>query len=89
MDQTIQNGIVNKNYVIDKNSDFIINLLKDRVSLLEWQLTEKTQIIDFLLKLQMSTIAPYSDINCDNNVLNLELMGTIKNKMLIKVIEIK
>ena len=37
----------------------------------------------------MSTIAPYSDINCDNNVLNLELMGTIKNKILIKVIEIK
>ena len=29
---TIQNGMVNKNYDIDKNSDFIINLLIDRIS---------------------------------------------------------
>ena len=42
----IQNGMVNKNHDIDKN--FVINLLKDRISLLERQLIEKNSIIDFL-----------------------------------------
>ena len=47
-ENTIQNGMVNKNYDIDKNSDFVINLLKDRISLLERQLIEKTQSLIFL-----------------------------------------
>ena len=44
--------MVNKNYDIDKSSDFVINLLKDRISLLELQLIEKISIIDFLVKYQ-------------------------------------
>ena len=64
---TIQNGMVNKNYDSDKNSDFIINLLKGRISLLERQLIEKNSIIDFLVKHQISPVATYSNINCDNN----------------------
>ena len=34
LEHTIQNRMVNKNYDIDKNSDFAINLLKDKISLL-------------------------------------------------------
>ena len=64
--------MVNKNYDIDKNSDFVINLLKDRISLLERQLIEKNSIVDFLVKHQMSPVATYSNINCDNKVLNHE-----------------
>ena len=33
---TMQNRMVNKNYDNDNNLVFVINLLKDRVSLLEW-----------------------------------------------------
>ena len=79
---TIQNGMVNKNYDVDKNSDFAINLLKDRISLLERQLIEKKSIIDFLVKHQMSPVATYSNINCDNKVLNHESTEAIKNKTL-------
>ena len=43
-EHTIENGMVNKNYDIDKNSDFAINLLKDRISLLERQLIEKKKL---------------------------------------------
>ena len=45
---TMQNRMVNKNYDNDNNLVFVINLLKDRVSLLEWQLIEKNSIIFFL-----------------------------------------
>ena len=41
LEHTIRNGMVNKNHDIDKNSDFVINLLKDKNSLSEWQLIEK------------------------------------------------
>ena len=61
-ENTIQNGMVNKNYDIDKNSDFVINFLKDRISFLEWQLIEKISVIDFLVKHQMSPVATYSNI---------------------------
>ena len=43
----IQNGMVSKNYGDDNNSVFVINLLKDRISLLERQLIEKTQSLIF------------------------------------------
>ena len=81
-EHTIQNGMVNKNYDVDKNSDFVINLLKDRISLLERQLIEKNSIIDFLIKHQMSPVATHSNINCDNKVLNHESTEAIKNKTL-------
>ena len=74
--------MVNKKYDIDKNSDFVINLLKDRISLLELQLVEKISIIDCLVKYQMSPVAAYSNINCDNKVLNHESTEAIKNKKL-------
>ena len=41
LEHTIRNRMVNKNHDIDKNSDFVINLLKDKNSLSEWQLIEK------------------------------------------------
>ena len=50
---TMQNGMVNKNYYNDNNLVFAINLLKDRISLLERQLIEKKSVIDFLVKHQM------------------------------------
>ena len=82
-EHTIENGMVNKNYDIDKNSDFAINLLKDRISLLERQLIEKNNsIIDFLVKHQMSPVATYSNTNCDNKILNHESTEAIKNKAL-------
>ena len=74
--------MVNKKYDIDKNSDFVINLLKDRISLLERQLIEKKPVTDFLVKHQMSPVATYSNINCDNKILNHELTEAIKNKTL-------
>ena len=74
--------MVNKNYDIDKNSDFVINLLKDSISFLEGQLIEKNSIIDFLVKHQMSPVATYSNINCDNKVLNHESTEAIKNETL-------
>ena len=74
--------MVNKNYDVDKNLDFVINLLKGRISLLERQLIEKNSIIDFLVKHQMSPVATYSNINCDNEVLNHESTEAIKNKPL-------
>ena len=42
-EHTIQNGMLNKNYDIDKNLNFVINLLKGRISLFERQSIEKTQ----------------------------------------------
>ena len=81
-EHTMQNGMVNKNYVNDNNSVFVINLLKDRISFLEQQLIEKTSIIDFLVKHQMSPIATYSDMNCDNRILNNESTEVVKNKTL-------
>ena len=49
----MQNGMVNKNDYNDNNLVFAINLLKDRISLLERQLIEKKSVIDFLVKHQM------------------------------------
>ena len=74
--------MVNKKYDIDKNSDFVINLLKDRISFLERQLIEKKPVTDFLVKHQISPVATYSNINCDNKILNHELTEAIKNKTL-------
>ena len=74
--------MVNKKYDIDKNSDFVINLLKDRISILERQLIEKNPVTDFLVKHQMSPVATYSNINCDNKILSHELTEAIKNKTL-------
>ena len=72
--------MVNKNYDNDNNSVFVINLLKDRISLLERQLIEKNSIIDFLIKHQMSRIATNSNINCENKILNNESTKVVKNK---------
>ena len=74
--------MVNKNYDNDNNSVFVINLLKDRISLLEWLLIEKNSIIDFLVKHQMSPVGTYSNINCDNKTLNNESTEVVKNKAL-------
>ena len=41
---------------------------------------EKSSIIDFLVKHQMSAVANYSNINCDNKILNYESTEAIKNK---------
>ena len=68
--------------ILTKNSDFVINLLKDRISLLEQQLIEKNSIIDFLVKHQMLPVATYSDMNCNNKILNHESTEAIKNKTL-------
>ena len=76
--------MVNKNYDIDKNSDFVINLLKDRISLLERQLIEKNSIIDFLVKHQMLPVAAYSGVDCENKVLNSESAEVVKNGSLPK-----
>ena len=74
--------MVNKNYDIDKKSDFIISLLKNRISLLERQLIEKNSIIDFLVKHQMSPVATCFNTNCDNKVLNHESTEAMKNETL-------
>ena len=81
-EHTIQNGMVNKNYDNDNNSAFVINLLKDRISLLDRQLIEKNLIIDFLVQHQMSPIATYSNINCSNKLLSNESTEVVKNKVL-------
>ena len=81
-EHTIQNGMVNKNYDNDNNSAFVINLLKDRISLLDRQLIEKNLIIDFLVQHQMSPIATYSNRNCSNKLLSNESTEVIKNKVL-------
>ena len=39
-------------------------------------------MIDFLVKHQMSPIATYSNINCDNKILNNESTEVVKNKTL-------
>ena len=57
-------------------------MLKDRISLLKRQLTEKNSIIDFLVKHQTSPVANYSNINCDNKILNHESTEAINNKKL-------
>ena len=82
----MQNGLVNKNYDNDNNSVFVINLLNDRISLLERQLKEKNSIIDFLVKHQMSPIATYSNIDYENKILNNESTEVVKNKSLPKVV---
>ena len=53
--------------------------LKNGLSLLERQLIEKISIIDFLVKYQTS---PYSNINCDNKILDHESTEIVKNKTL-------
>ena len=78
-EHAIQNGMVNKNYDDDNNSVFVINLLKDRISLLERQLIEKNSIIDFLVKHQMSPVAACSGVDCENKVLNSESAEVVKN----------
>ena len=75
-EHTIQNEMVKKSYGINTNSEFIINLLKDRIFLLEQQLIEKASTIDFLVKHQT-----WSNINCDNKILNHESTEAIKNKI--------
>ena len=65
---------------------FVINLLNDRISLLERQLKEKNSIIDFLVKHQMSPIATYSNIDYENKILNNESTDVVKNKSLPKVV---
>ena len=77
-EHAIQNGMVNKNYD-DNNSVFVINLLKDRISLLERQLIEKNSIIDFLVKHQMLSVATCSGVDCENKVLNSESAEVVKN----------
>ena len=52
----MQNGMVNKNYYNDNNLVFAINLLKDRISLLEREVIEKKSVIDFLVKHQMCSL---------------------------------
>ena len=74
-----KNGTVNENYRIDKNSEYVINLLKDRIFLLEQELIGKNFKIDFLVKQQMSLVATFSEINYDNEM-NHELEEKIKNK---------
>ena len=49
---------------------FVIDLLKDKISLLERQLIEKNSLIDFLVKHQMSPVAAWSGVDCENKVLN-------------------
>ena len=66
----MQNGMASKNYDDDNNSVFVINLFKDRISLLERQLIEKNSIIDFLVKHQMLPVATCSGVDCENKVLN-------------------
>ena len=70
--------MVYKNYDIDNNSAFVINLLKDIIFLLERQLIKKNSIVHFLVKHQMSPVATY----CDNKMLNDESTEAIKNKTL-------
>ena len=77
-EHAIRNGVVN-NYDDDNNSVFVINLLKDRISLLEWQLMEKNSIIDFLVKHQMSPVAAHSGVDCENKFLNSESAEVVKN----------
>ena len=78
-EHAIQNGMVNKNYDDDNNSVFVINLVKDRISLLERQLIEKNSIIDFLVKHQMSPVAACSGVDFENKVLNSESAEVVKN----------
>ena len=74
--------MVNKNDDFEKNSDFVIKILKDRISLLERQLIEKNSMIDFLVKHQMSPVTTYSNINYGNKTLNHESTEAIKDKTL-------
>ena len=37
----MQNRMINKKFYVDKNLDYVTNLLKDRICLLEGQLIEK------------------------------------------------
>ena len=71
--------MVNKNYDDDNNLVFVINLLKDRIYLLEWQLIEKNSIIDFLVTQQMSPVAACFGVDCENKVLNSESAEVVKN----------
>ena len=49
-DDSGQNADINKSIDNIKKSDFIITVLKDRISILEQQLVEKNAIIDFCLQ---------------------------------------
>ena len=49
-DDSGQNADINKSIDNIKKSDFIITVLKDRISILEQQLVEKNAIIDFFCK---------------------------------------
>ena len=57
--------MINKKFYVDKNLDYVTNLLKDRICLLEGQLIEKNSIIHFFVKHQMS---PVDNTNCDNKI---------------------
>ena len=57
---------------------FVIDLLKDKISLLERQLIEKNSLIDFLVKHQMSPVATWSGVDCENKVLNSQSADVVK-----------
>ena len=78
-EHAIQNGMVNKNYDDGNNSVFAINLLKDRISLLERQLIEKNSTIDFLVKHQMLPVAACSGVDSEKKVLNSKSAEVVKN----------
>ena len=63
-----------------KISEFVVNLLKDRISLSEQQLIQKNPTIDFIVKHQISPVATYSNLNCDNKILNHGSTEAIKKK---------
>ena len=83
-EHAMQNGMASKNHDDDNNSVFVINLFKDRISLLERQLIEKNSITDFLVKHQISLVAACSGVDCENKVLNSESVETVKNGSLPK-----
>ena len=63
-DDSGQNADISKSIDNIKKSDFIITVLKDRISILEQQLVEKKCNNRFLfVKQKISLIATYSDIN--------------------------
>ena len=72
-DDSNQNGDVNKSIDNTKKSDFISNLLKDRITLLKQQFIEKKKknaIIDFFVKQKISPREMYSNNNDDNRNIN-------------------
>ena len=77
-DDSNQNGDVNKSIDNTKKSDFISNLLKDRITLLKQQIIEKKKNaiidffckIDFFVKQKISPREMYSNNNDDNRNIN-------------------